>query len=61
MNTSDRGMKHLCPECAIKYYDLKKPVVACPKCGAKPKTVRVLKSAQPTKKTGHMKFGRHPQ
>ncbi len=24
MNTSDRGLKHVCPECATKYYDLKK-------------------------------------
>ncbi len=36
MNTSDRGLKHVCPECATKYYDLRKEVVACPRCGAKP-------------------------
>jgi len=36
MNTSDRGLKHVCPECATKYYDLKGAVVACPGCGANP-------------------------
>lgn len=36
MNKPDRGLKHLCPECATKYYDLKKAVILCPKCGAKP-------------------------
>jgi uncharacterized protein (TIGR02300 family) len=60
MNTSDRGLKHTCPECAIKYYDLKKTVVVCPKCGAKPATARVLKSARPAKKTGGTAFGRYP-
>ncbi len=39
MNTSDRGLKHVCPECATKYYDLKKKVVACPRCGAKPQAI----------------------
>jgi len=61
MNTSDRGLKHVCPECAIKYYDLKKEVVVCPKCGAKPATSKVLKSAQPAKKTGPKAFGRYSQ
>ena len=49
MNTSDRGLKHVCPECATKYYDLKKEVVACPKCGAKPLAAKV---PQPARKFG---------
>jgi ribosomal protein L37AE/L43A len=61
MDTSDRGLKHVCPKCATKYYDLKKEVVVCPKCGAKPATSKVLKSAQPAKKTGPKVFGRYRQ
>ncbi len=36
MDRQDRGQKHVCPDCATKYYDLKRPVIACPKCGAGP-------------------------
>ncbi len=61
MNTSDRGLKHVCPECATKYYDLRKEVVACPRCGAKPLALKVRKAAQPAKKTGPKAFGRYPQ
>jgi DNA-directed RNA polymerase subunit RPC12/RpoP len=52
MKTSDRGLKHVCPECATKYYDLKKEVVACPRCGAKPLAVKAPKAAQPARKFG---------
>ncbi len=41
MNTSDRGLKHVCPECATKYYDLRKEVVTCPKCSAKPPAAKL--------------------
>lgn len=27
------GTKHECPSCGIKYYDLGKSEVHCPKCG----------------------------
>ena len=60
MNASDRGRKHLCPECDCKYYDLKRPVVACPKCGAKPPAPKTSKAAQPAKKTARLAFGRFP-
>jgi hypothetical protein len=30
----DLGNKHVCFKCEAKFYDLKKPVPACPKCGA---------------------------
>ncbi len=59
MNTSDRGMKHVCPKCATKYYDLKKEVVACPKCGAKPPAMKVPKAAQPARNTGRTTYGRY--
>jgi DNA-directed RNA polymerase subunit RPC12/RpoP len=58
MNTSDRGLKHVCPECETKYYDLRKAVVACPRCGAKPLATKAPKAAQPARKTGRTKFGR---
>lgn len=32
--SKDLGTKHLCFKCATKFYDFKKPVPACPKCGA---------------------------
>lgn len=60
MNASDRGRKHLCPECECKYYDLKKPVVTCPKCGAKPLAPKMARSAQPVKKSPRLAFGRNP-
>ncbi len=52
MSTSDRGLKHVCPECATKYYDLKKKVVTCPRCGAKPLAAINPKATQPARKTG---------
>lgn len=30
----DLGLKHECPNCGIKFYDLGKPEPLCPKCGA---------------------------
>ena len=29
----DLGTKYVCFKCGTKFYDLKKPVPACPKCG----------------------------
>jgi len=59
MNTSDRGLKHACPECATKYYDLRKEVVACPRCGAKPLAAKVSEAAHPARKTGRTTLGRY--
>ncbi len=55
MNISDRGLKHVCPECATKYYDLKKKVVTCPRCGAKPPAAIVPKATQSARETGQTK------
>ncbi len=59
MKPSDRGLKHVCPECATKYYDLRKEVVACPICGVKPLAAKVPKAAQPARKTGRTTFVRY--
>ncbi|HEX9602219.1 MAG TPA: TIGR02300 family protein [Myxococcales bacterium] len=40
----DLGTKYVCFKCGTKFYDLKKPVPACPKCGA---DQREAKSAKP--------------
>ncbi len=34
MPARDLGHKHDCYKCGTKFYDLKKPVPICPKCGA---------------------------
>ena len=60
MNLSDRGLKHLCPKCTTKYYDLGKPVVACPICGAKPPAAKLPKVGRPARKPGRSTFGRFP-
>ena len=28
------GKKHFCPKCETKFYDMNKPVLTCPNCGA---------------------------
>ncbi len=33
MATQDLGTKHTCFNCGTKFYDLKKAVPVCPKCG----------------------------
>ena len=59
MDTSARGSKHVCPDCEIKYYDLGKDIVACPKCGAKPPAKKLPRSNQPVKKAARSTFGRN--
>lgn len=60
MNTSERGSKHVCPKCATKYYDLRKAVVVCPRCGAEPPAPKLRKAPQPARKTARTTFGRYP-
>ena len=53
----DLGSKYVCYKCGTKFYDLKKPVPACPKCGAdqreapvaKPTSARAAKAAAAAK------------
>jgi len=39
----DLGTKYVCFKCGTKFYDLKKPVPACPKCGADQRDAPVAK------------------
>ncbi|HWT85638.1 MAG TPA: TIGR02300 family protein [Myxococcales bacterium] len=53
----DLGTKYVCYKCGTKFYDMKKPVPACPKCGAdqrqapvaKPTSARAAKAAAAAK------------
>ena len=45
MPAKDLGVKHTCWKCGTKFYDLKKPHVVCPKCGANPRDAPVVKPA----------------
>jgi len=39
----DLGTKYICFKCGTRFYDLKKPVPACPKCGADQRDAPVAK------------------
>ncbi len=59
MNLSDRGVKHLCPDCASKYYDMKKENPVCPSCGAKPPAPKLSRYNGPARKTTRTTFRRY--
>ena len=40
----DLGSKYVCFKCAAKFYDLKKPVPTCPKCGSDQRDAPVIKA-----------------
>ena len=61
MHASDRGLRHICPECATKYYDLKKAEVTCPNCGAKPSLPKLQRATRPPKDANRTTFRRYPQ
>jgi uncharacterized protein (TIGR02300 family) len=44
MPAKDLGSKHTCFKCGTKFYDMKKPVAVCPKCGADQRESPALKS-----------------
>jgi uncharacterized protein (TIGR02300 family) len=44
MAPKDLGTKHTCFKCATKFYDMKKPVPLCPKCGADQRESPALKA-----------------
>jgi uncharacterized protein (TIGR02300 family) len=50
MPAKDLGSKHSCFKCSTKFYDLKKPVAVCPKCGADQRESPALK-APPEKRS----------
>jgi uncharacterized protein (TIGR02300 family) len=44
MPAKDLGTKHTCFKCQTKFYDLRKPVPVCPKCGADQRESPALKA-----------------
>jgi uncharacterized protein (TIGR02300 family) len=44
MAPKDLGTKHTCFKCGTKFYDMKKPVPVCPKCGADQRESPALKA-----------------
>jgi len=42
----DLGTKYVCFKCGTKFYDLKKPVPTCPKCGSDQRDAPAAKPAQ---------------
>lgn len=52
MPAKDLGTKHTCWKCSTKFYDLKKPVVVCPKCGADQRESHALKPPPPAERRG---------
>jgi uncharacterized protein (TIGR02300 family) len=45
MPVKDLGAKHTCFKCSTKFYDMKKQVPVCPKCGADQRESPALKPA----------------
>jgi uncharacterized protein (TIGR02300 family) len=50
MPAKDLGSKHACFKCGTKFYDMKKPVAICPKCGADQREGPTLKSPPASEK-----------
>lgn len=65
MEAADRGGRHVCPDCATRYYDLNKAVVACPNCGSKPPAPKLARATRPPKgapaANDRMRARRYPQ
>jgi uncharacterized protein (TIGR02300 family) len=50
MAPKDLGNKHVCFKCQTKFYDLRKPVPLCPKCGADQRESPALKAPPPERR-----------
>jgi uncharacterized protein (TIGR02300 family) len=50
MPAKDLGTKHSCFKCSTKFYDMKKPVPVCPKCGADQRESPALKAPPPSER-----------
>ena len=52
MDNDIKGNKHICNKCDIKYYDLNKSNITCPRCGdekkerSMPKEIETIKSME---------------
>ncbi len=42
------GMRHVCQDCGVSYYDMNKPQAMCPKCGAKQAKKKAKRKAAST-------------
>ncbi len=51
MPAKDLGSKHTCFKCSTKFYDMKKPVAVCPKCGADQRESPALKAPPSERKS----------
>jgi uncharacterized protein (TIGR02300 family) len=50
MPAKDLGTKHLCFKCGTRFYDLRKPVLICPKCGTDQRESTAAKGPPPAEK-----------
>lgn len=60
MTASQRGSKHVCSDCAGKYYDLGKVGATCPKCGGQPIERQLPSSGRPARKSLRRASGQYP-
>ncbi|MGF1628140.1 MAG: FYDLN acid domain-containing protein [Kiloniellaceae bacterium] len=60
MDSVDRGLKHTCSACATKYYDLRKTIDACPKCGSKRPAAKIAKATRKGQRVSGMPMRRYP-
>ena len=44
MVAKDLGSKYICFKCSTKFYDLRKPIPVCPKCGVDQREAPVVKA-----------------
>lgn len=56
MTPAQRGLKHVCSECACKYYDLGRKKATCPKCGGQPVQQQLPSSGRPAKRAPRRTF-----
>ena len=45
MAAKDLGSKYICFKCSTKFYDLRKPIPVCPKCGVDQREAPVVKTS----------------
>jgi hypothetical protein len=60
MTSAQSGAKHVCSQCACKYYDLGKKGAVCPTCGGEAIGRQLHASGRPVKKSRRSTFWRYP-
>ncbi|WP_085885295.1 FYDLN acid domain-containing protein [Oceanibacterium hippocampi] len=58
VSRAERGEKHTCAGCGMKFFDMGKADATCPGCGDKPPPPRLKKSSGPPRKTARPVFSR---